>query len=366
ILFSFLIVISLYNTSCKSNEFSIIEAKAEVAQAEAEKAQAEAVMLKAEAEKAKAEEERARSEVEKTKVENEKIKTETENIERKLASLKDELIHTNESIDLASKEDSKLAGGLIKSLIGARLELLKINSALLRQRINVIESGAKIEIKLYEAKPNDERAAKLQSEMDTIKSKIKVTSEKIALYEGGLIKVTLMSSAATMENTLALLQLEYLKAKYGIYWLPSKELAKKSTLGNQSNVSPEARPVAPLISEKILIPKISNKKLKKAQYDSNIWFDITWNTDNLKKKTRAIKGILIFADIFGDSKFMIGKTINDPLHPLKPHVETGVGFEYNQFKDAHQWMLSTDLKDMTFKFEVTNIIYEDGTTEELN
>jgi len=112
-----------------------------------------------------------------------------------------------------------------------------------------------------------------------------------------------------------------------------------------------------------MIPNISNKRFEKYKYDENIWFDITWDTSNLKKSTRAVKGILIFADIFGETKFQIKKTINDPLSPNVLLTETGIGFEYNQFKGSHKWIRSTDLKDMTFKFDVKNIIYTDGTSE---
>jgi|TARA_Y100000780_G_C13587521_1_gene379338 hypothetical protein len=110
-------------------------------------------------------------------------------------------------------------------------------------------------------------------------------------------------------------------------------------------------------------PTVSNKRFEKFKYDENIWFDITWDTSELKKPTRAIKGILIFADIFGEPKLQIKKTINEPLTPNHSLKETGVGFEFNQFKDSHKWMLSTDLKDMTFKFNVQSIIYIDGTSE---
>lgn len=110
-------------------------------------------------------------------------------------------------------------------------------------------------------------------------------------------------------------------------------------------------------------PNITNKRFEKYKYEDNIWFDITWNASDLKKPTRAVKGILIFADIFGETKLQIKKTINEPLKPNSSMVEKGVGFKYNQFKDSHKWVLSTDLEDMTFRFDVKNIIYKDGSSE---
>ncbi len=277
-----------------------------------------------------------------------------------LESLRIEQLRINESVNSAKEEDKKLSGGLIKALIGARLELLKINSALIQQRINAIESGAKIYIKLYETEPDLARAQNIKSEMDSIRSEIRAKEDEIKKYQGGLIKVTLMSAVATMNNTLAMLQTEYLKAKYGIYWMPSINNTKNIA----STPAPRKTSKSSRTQEDILIPKVTNKRYEKYKYDDNIWFDITWDTKNLKKKTRAVKGLLIFADLFGEPKFMINKTINDPLSPGQLHKEDGVGFEYNQFKDSHKWMRSTDLEDMTFRFEVKSIIYTDGTREE--
>ncbi len=280
---------------------------------------------------------------------------------RSVEALRLEQSQIKESIKQAKDEDSKLSGGLIKALIGVRLQLLEINAALVQQRIHALESGAKIKVKLYETEPNPERASNLKSEIESIKTEIKAKEEEIAQYRGGLIKVTLMSSVATMNNTLAMLQNEYLKAKYGIYWMPDAKVNVKNTASPTPAKQPSKSTGADI---SILIPTITNKRFQTYKYDDNIWFDVTWNTDNLKKKTRAVKGVLIFADLFGEPKFMINYTVNDPLSPGKSHKESGVGFEYNQFKDAHKWMRASELKDMTFQFKVKSIIYADGTTEQ--
>ena len=73
--------------------------------------------------------------------------------------------------------------------------------------------------------------------------------------------------------------------------------------------------------------------------------------------------MLIIGDIFGEPKLRLRWTINQPLTPGIGYSEEGVGFEYNQFTDSHKWLRATDLKDMTFQFKVTDIIYQDGTQE---
>lgn len=292
---------------------------------------------------------------------NIEIHTSDQKKEDNQRKLIDEQSQINQMINQARQEDSKFSGGLIKSLIGIRLEVLQINSALIQQRINALESGAKIKVMLYEAKPDPERARNLKTEMDSIESEIKAKEEEIAKYSGGVIKATLMMTVATMNNTLAMVQTEYLKAKYGIYWPPETNNKMEGT-ASSATVNKVAN--STMSDKAILVPTITNKRFVEYKYDENIWFDITWNTDNLKKKTRAVKGVLIFADLFGETMFMINKTINDPLSPHELHTEDGIGFEYNQFKDSHKWMRSSDLKDMTFRFEVKSIIYADGTTEQ--
>lgn len=136
-----------------------------------------------------------------------------------------------------------------------------------------------------------------------------------------------------------------------------------SSNNDKSFVEDRISDIKSTLKPNFVTPVISNKRFEKYNYEEHIWFDVTWDTSELKKPTRAIKGILIFSDIFGETKFLIKKTINEPLSPNIPLVESDVGFEFNQFKDDHKWMLSTELKDMTFKFDIKNIIYTDGTSE---
>jgi hypothetical protein len=118
----------------------------------------------------------------------------------------------------------------------------------------------------------------------------------------------------------------------------------------------------------LLVPTLTNKRFQEPDwerriYEDAIWFDVSWDTSNLQKPTRSIKGVLVISDIFGESKLRLRWTINKPLTPGTSYTEQGVGFEYNQFTDSHKWVRVTDLKDMTFRFEVTDIIYQDGTQE---
>jgi len=99
------------------------------------------------------------------------------------------------------------------------------------------------------------------------------------------------------------------------------------------------------------------------QYQDHIWFDCSYHPEGIARITRAVKGVLEFADLFGEVKFRIGLTLNEPLSPDQVFTQKGIGFEYNQFMSDHQWMLGTNIDDMKITFRVNKILYVDGTEE---
>lgn len=115
---------------------------------------------------------------------------------------------------------------------------------------------------------------------------------------------------------------------------------------------------------------VTNKRyqpqdLSMDQYQDHIWFDCDFRAMELVRPARAIKGTVEFCDLFGEPRFRIGHTLNDPIAPGGSASVQGIGFEYNQFLSEHQWMLSTDLNDMTVRFSVAQILYKDGTVEKI-
>ena len=133
-------------------------------------------------------------------------------------------------------------------------------------------------------------------------------------------------------------------------------------------------PAAPHVPE-LTAPKtpfvsvtISNKRYDPVNpglgsYEDHIWFDCVYALSKDAKPTRAVKGALEFADLFGEVRFRLQTTLNEPLTPGKSISQPGIGFTYNQFLGEHQWMLGTDLKDIKVTFRVMSALYNDGTTE---
>ncbi|EEI46386.1 hypothetical protein HMPREF0693_3661 [Proteus mirabilis ATCC 29906] len=84
-------------------------------------------------------------------------------------NLKSELSQVENDISESKSEQNLYSGGLIKSLITAKTEVLEVNKALLQQRINALESGAKVNIVIEQTQANQDLANKLEAEINQIK-----------------------------------------------------------------------------------------------------------------------------------------------------------------------------------------------------
>jgi len=287
---------------------------------------------------------------------------------QKIQQLQNELEEIRNDIAQSEEQAAQLSGGLIKVLMEARLEILKTNKALVSQRIHAIESGTKITFESNGITPSPEEASRLEQEIQKQEEELRIAKEEAAKYSGGLIAAMKQSAVATQEQTLALLKQRYLSAKYGLALPKIQQHVNNERIIEKSDASKKSKAI--ITSEnknkqnKIVGVKLLNKKFTEQEYQEFIFFDIEFKAIELDKPARAIKGTLNLQDIFGDAKFRIGWTINDPMKPGEIIVEHGTGFKFNQFIGSHQWVRATELKDMTVSFTVKNILYQDGTHQE--
>ena len=69
--------------------------------------------------------------------------------------------------------------------------------------------------------------------------------------------------------------------------------------------------------------------------DYQDWISIGFMfTSALQKTTRAVKGDIIFADLFGEEWWRVGLTVTDPLIPEEGFIWLG-SINYNMYEDAH-------------------------------
>lgn len=283
-------------------------------------------------------------------------------------ALRTELEATKKEVAAAEAQYTQYSGGLIKVLIGLRLEVLKTNEALIQQRIHAIESGARVTIQTAATKPDPERAKQLEAELTKQELKVSEAEGKASAYSGGLVGAMALMSVATERNTLAMLRQQYLIAKHGLAFVAQDSTAPTSlppaveaaaTEPGRDTKDPEEE-----LREQILDVALLRKQYTKQDYQDYIFFDIAFTAKGLDKPARAIKGSLRFTDLFGEQKFALRWTVEKPIAPGASYTEKGSGFKYNQFTDSHQWVRNTEKDNMKVKFRVDSILYEDGTTRD--
>ena len=139
-----------------------------------------------------------------------------------------------------------------------------------------------------------------------------------------------------------------------------------SGIENLILTSTESQPISSIVGSEpkgILEVNISNKRFDEGTYEDSIWWDAEYVAIGLSKPARAIKGTLVFADLFQEPYFMVQVTIDEPIEPSGTVVTRGIGIDYNQFRDSHKWLRSNDLSDMSIWFEVSSVLYHDGSTQ---
>jgi hypothetical protein len=133
-----------------------------------------------------------------------------------LDALKQEQTSLGAEVEATRADDAKYSGGLIKGLIGMRLEILKTNQALIQQRIHALEGHATTSIEVNVTASDPVRAAALTKDIAEQRRKLADAQAEAAKYEGGLIKALAETSVATVGNTVAMLEQERLRATYGM------------------------------------------------------------------------------------------------------------------------------------------------------
>ena len=283
-----------------------------------------------------------------------------------ISALNDELSFLNSEIQAAEENRESYSGGLLRAIIEMRIEILRTTHALVEQRIQALESGARISIEVPGTAPDSMLVKRILEDMTQQEAKIAEAQREASEYSGGLMKAMLDTRLATEKQTLAMLHQRLLSAKYGLphvsISIDSEALSERTDVRPPSELKPDARSEPmPDVRLEIITVDLLSKRFEEQDFQDFIWIDVSFCAVGLDKSARAIKGTLSFNDLFGESKLKLNWTIDDPIDPGETKVERGSGFEYNQFTDSHKWIRAISIEDMTATFTVSSILYQDGT-----
>ncbi|NWB08919.1 hypothetical protein HX862_13490 [Pseudomonas sp. D5002] len=161
-----------------------------------------------------------------------------------VSNLEAELLQTTQDIDAGTRSAAVYSSGLIKDLISTRVEILKTNQALLQQRILAVQSKGSVTIATVTSKVDEDLANKLSAEITQAKAEITSAKAEAGQYSGGLIQALKLSTVATSEQTLAMLEQQYLVAKYGLNPVRASSLSTSTLSATQAASAPAPQPAS--------------------------------------------------------------------------------------------------------------------------
>jgi ribosomal protein L37E len=113
-----------------------------------------------------------------------------------------------------------------------------------------------------------------------------------------------------------------------------------------------------VVAEKAGLPKNSARWRFSDQVQFT--FHVTNNSD---KAIVGVSGYVNIKDMFGkDIKELACDFTGNTIQPGETFVEKDMGYECNQFKAEDTQLFETEYKDLKFKYYVTSVIYEDGSS----
>ena len=112
---------------------------------------------------------------------------------------------------------------------------------------------------------------------------------------------------------------------------------------------------------KLLSVVLVSKKNSMGEY-SQRWVRLELAYENKSDKDiQGVKGLLTLNDLFGDKILNVRWSYDAGVAAKQTTVERKSGIDINQFKDSHMKLWNTDFDKLKSSFEVSTIIFKDGT-----
>jgi len=154
-------------------------------------------------------------------------------------------------------------------------------------------------------------------------------------------------------------QIEILQSILSDYGLTKLENTNSTNINtHEPNIQVEIQPVS---VELLSLTYNESNSANNYANDFRDWISFTFLfTNNLEQRIRAAKGSVVFMDLFGEEWWNIGLTLNDPIEPGETISWIGQ-IDYNGFIDAHKTARRSDPKGIQIRYDVEQILLDDGT-----
>lgn len=203
--------------------------------------------------------------------------------------------------------------------------------------------------------------AKQQSVNDDVKSGSSTTNTQT--------KATNQSTDELLEQIDNLqAEIESLKNELTVVKQERDDLKSASQTGNSEATTKNKREKQEKQSEVIVevIDKINiPRDTDKWRFSERVEFELQV-INHTDKEIKGIQGTLEIKDMFNVNIMTIGCDITG--QKIKPHdtiIQSGLGFEINQYLDDQLQVYLTDFEDLIFEYTATQIVFADGTSKTL-
>ena len=87
--------------------------------------------------------------------------------------------------------------------------------------------------------------------------------------------------------------------------------------------------------------------------------------NNAEKSIKGIQGTAVFKDLFGEEILkMKCDFVGNTIEPGAEITISDLSMECNEFMDDHMKLYNTALDDLQFEYQLTSIVFTDGTTKQ--
>lgn len=277
-------------------------------------------------------------------------------------TLKTEISNLEKDIKASKTESDKYTGGMVKSLIDSRTQILANTKAMLEQRLAAgsyqIKINYTVDGKSYISPANkDKILQELEGTALTITKELEAAKTEAAKYSGGLVQAMKLVSVATFEQQLAMLEM---KRSALIFNIPLYALmGGTATPGDKlpSTGKKEAATISAI--DGMFDVKLVGKRVFEANYSKHLGFDFVFD-NHTEKDIKAVQGSLRFTDLFDKEIKSLGLTIEKDVPAGQSVDNSDYSADLNQFSDEDNRLESIEMENLKTSFRVDSIIFKDG------
>lgn len=276
--------------------------------------------------------------------------------------LKNEIAGLEQTILKARAESAKYASSLIKALLDSRVEIYEHTKAMLEQRLaagnHKVIIKYNVDGKEY-TPPSDKTKIilELESEALNVTKEIEIAQKEADQYSGGLVKAMKLSTVATLQQQLAMIEMKRCALVFDIPLFAFWGKVSTPPASSQTEIPKES----PAEIDGMFDIKLTGKRVFNANYSDNIGFDFIF-TNHTDKDIKAVKGTAHFSDLFDTEILSISFTIEKAVPAGQSLKNSDYSLELNKFDDTHNRLKTITMDNLKMRFEVQSIIFKDGST----